>query len=95
MNEKTISAIAAPGASTSHGHRVICPREVDSKRMNPQVGFSAELAPSDRNDSAASARIVPPIVTVASTITGATMFGRMWRKMIRGALAPTVRAASM
>ena len=83
--------IARPGKTPSHHARLTKLRA--SERMSPQVGVSA-LTPRPRNDSTASVRIAFETLTVASTITGAVMLGRMWRPMIRQSEQPTARAAA-
>ena len=50
--------------------------------------------PRPRNDSEASIRIVEPSCAVASTISGASVFGRMWRIAIRLSDIPVAFAAS-
>src|SRR5687768_8941846 len=55
---------------------------------------SGGVTPNPRNDSVDSMRMAPPTTIVAFTMIGPTVFGSMWRKMIRDVEQPTARAAS-
>ena len=57
--------IARPGKTESHGAVVIWSRASDS--MLPQLGKGGRM-PSPRNESAASARMAPPMPSVPMTI---------------------------
>ena len=61
--------------------------------MLPQVGISGGV-PAPRNDSAASIRIAEAQMYVACTISGAIVFGRMWRSRIFQVGVPPAIAAS-
>ena len=50
--------------------------------------------PRPRNDSEASVRMVEPSCAVASTISGASVFGSTWRSAMRVSLMPIDLAAS-
>src|SRR5579864_4022328 len=88
----TVRAIATPGKTTNHhGGWNDCARTPPS--MLPRLGVGGGT-PTPRKLSAASAKIAEPRLTVAITATGARHCGAIWRIMIRGAVAPTHRAAS-
>ena len=55
---------------------------------------SGGFTPRPKNDSAASASTAPPTANVAFTMMGPKVLGKMCRKIMRGAEAPTERAAS-
>src|SRR5258705_34014 len=55
--------------------------------MLPHVACGG-CTPSPRNESADSARIAAGTPSVIATRTGAIALGRMWRQMMRNALAP-------
>jgi hypothetical protein len=62
--------------------------------MFPHDGVGG-WTPMPRNDSADSVGIAPATPSVAATRIGASVFGRMWRNMIRPVPAPWARAAAM
>lgn len=80
--------MAAPGYSTSHGTCPISP--LPSEIMLPQ---SAEEEPRPKKLMPARARIVPPTLSDAVTITGLIALGRMWRNRMPALLCPFSRAA--
>jgi hypothetical protein len=49
--------------------------------MLPQVGAGGGT-PRPRKESALSASSTQPNIEVASTVSGAMQFGRMWRAMV-------------
>src|SRR5688500_7464569 len=55
---------------------------------------SGGVTPKPRNDSVDSMRMAPPTISVVLTMIGPTVFGSMWRKMMRGVEHPMARAAS-
>jgi len=61
--------------------------------MLPQLGAGG-CCPSPRNDRLASAITAAAMASVACTMSGATMFGRMWRSAMRRCGLPSARAAS-
>jgi len=65
----------------------------DSDSIRPQDGCGSGM-PSPRKDNEASVRIAEPSCAVASTMTGATVLGRMWRTATRRSLIPCAFAAS-
>src|SRR5882672_5721063 len=69
----TARLIATPGKITSHG-AVRTYSAADSDSIRPQDGCGSGT-PSPRNESAASTRMVEPSCAVASTISGASVFG--------------------
>jgi hypothetical protein len=62
-------------------------------RMFPQDGVGG-CTPMPRKESADSVRIAPATPRVAATRTGASVLGRMCRKMMRASPAPCARAAA-
>src|SRR5262249_20687157 len=80
LRPSTVKKIASPGNTESQGAALIWSRASES--MLPQLGKGGRM-PSPRNDSAASARIAPPMPRVAITIKGPRMFGRTWVNMMR------------
>ena len=77
----TTKLIATPGKITSHG-AVRTYSAANSDSMRPQDGCGSGT-PRPRNDSEASIRIVEPSCAVASTISGASVFGKTWRIAMR------------
>lgn len=65
----------------------------DCDSMRPHDGCGSGT-PSPRKDSEASVRIAEPSWAVASTMSGASVFGRTWRTAMRSSLIPVARAAS-
>ena len=80
LKPSTVKKIARPGNTDSHGAVVIWSRASDS--MLPQLGNGGRM-PRPRNDSAASARIAPPMPSVAMTISGPRMLGSTCVNMMR------------
>ncbi len=64
-----------------------------SAMMLPQVGVSGGI-PTPRNDRIASTRIAEATMYVACTISGGSVFGRMWRITSGSVGVPTEIAAS-
>src|SRR6185295_9846275 len=71
--------------------RAFCARP--SAMMLPQVGVSGGI-PTPRNDRIASTRIAEATMYVACTISGGSVFGRMWRITSGRVGVPTEIAAS-
>ena len=61
--------------------------------IDPHSGVGGE-APRPRNESPAVSTIVNPTVSVAITMIGERMFGRIWRPRTRATPAPMAPAAS-
>ena len=80
LRPSTVKKMARPGNTDSHGAARIWSRASDS--MLPQLGKGGRM-PRPRNDSAASARMAPPMPSVAITISGPRMLGRTWVNMMR------------
>src|SRR5947209_11749174 len=89
---KTVRLIARPGKMTSQG-AVRTYSAADSDSMRPQEGYGSGM-PRPRTEGEASVRIAAPSCAVASTITGASVFGKTWRTAMRNSLMPIARAAS-
>ncbi len=87
----TVTVMASPGKVVTHQAWRRKPRPSLSIAPHSEEGG---CAPTPRNDSAAPVRIAPATPSVATTMTGATMFGRMWRATMRTSPHPVVRAAS-
>ena len=64
-----------------------------SAMMFPHVGVSGGM-PMPRNERIASTRIAEAQMKVPCTMSGATVFGRMWRTMSAGTRVPAMMAAS-
>src|SRR5204863_3531491 len=88
----TARLIATPGKITSHG-AVRTYSAADSDSMRPQDGYGSGM-PRPRKEREASVRMVEPSCAVASTISGASVFGSTWRIAIRVSLMPIDFAAS-
>src|SRR5205085_3228050 len=88
----TASEIATPGKITSHGATRTY-SAADSESIRPHEGCGSGT-PRPRNESAASTRMVEPSCAVASTISGASVFGSTWRIAIANSFMPTAREAS-
>src|SRR6266853_7023181 len=88
----TMRLMARPGKTTSQG-AVRTYSAADSESMRPQEGCGSGT-PSPRKESDASVRIAEPSCAVASTISGASVLGRMCRTAMRHSLIPIACAAS-
>src|ERR1700694_1113072 len=88
----TARLMAKPGKITSQG-AVRTYSAADPDSMRPRDGYGSGM-PRPRNDSEASVRMVEPSWAVASTISGASVWGRMCRSAIRVSLMPIDLAAS-
>ena len=89
---KTVSMIAKPGNIANH-HLLATKVSRLSASILPQVGTSGGT-PSPRKESAASERITLATLKEAITVNGASMFGRIVRKIIESVLSPIALAAS-
>src|SRR6266849_1972661 len=88
LNARTVSTIAAPGNTVSHGasRSTIWPLLI----MLPHVGWGSVM-PRPRKLSSASVRIAVGTSSVHNTISGSIAFSNTWLTMIRGAEAPSAR----
>src|SRR2546430_7231159 len=91
LNAISVSESAIAGASTMGGEMRMAWKPAAA--IAPQDGVGGGT-PRPRKLRKASKRMAMGTPMVAWTIIGPSEFGRMWRKMIRFALAPPDRAAS-
>ena len=87
--ESTTSTSATPGKNDSHHAVVMCARP--SAIMAPQEGVGGGI-PAPRKLREASTMITQPTWSVASTTSGLTMLGKMWRWRMRNDEQPATRA---
>ena len=80
-------------AGRSTGHALVEKTTKPSLIMTPHDGVGG-LMPMPKNDSVASASMAVGMLNATETMTGARMFGKRCRDMIRRAGAPIARAAS-
>jgi len=85
-----VSEIAAPGKMTTCGYA--------SMYLRPSFSITPQLAagggtPNPRKLSDASTTIAVAKYVVVTTISGASVFGRMWRNKIHTGFCPMQRAA--
>src|SRR4051812_42436178 len=91
LYDVTVKKIASPGNAASHHPLGSSSRAV--ARTDPQLAVLGGT-PSPRKLRADSSKIAEATPNVAATITGASVFGRTWRKIIRASVAPSARAAT-
>src|SRR2546427_12741326 len=82
--------MARPGNTVSHQPLGKSCRALE--RMDPQLGLDGGT-PNPRKLSVDSIRMAEATPNVAATNTGATVFGRIWRKIVRESVAPSALAA--
>src|SRR5690606_22304563 len=92
LKASTVTTIARPGNVASH--HAPNSTSLPSATILPHEGAGSGT-PSPRNESPASSTIVLPMPSVAATMTGASTLGTRCRRMMRGPLMPSARAASM
>src|SRR3989442_14775265 len=83
--------MARPGKAASHQPLGMTSRARD--RIDPQLAVDGGT-PKPRKLNVDSIRMAEAIPKVAATKTGATVFGRMCRKIVRPSVAPSAFAAT-
>src|SRR5207237_5749497 len=91
LYEVTVRNIAMPGKTVSHQPLGKSWRAFE--RMEPQLAVEGGT-PKPKKLSVDSIRIAEATPKVAATNTGATVFGRICRKIVRKSVAPSAFAAT-